>query len=83
MTQIEADIKSIKNAQASIYGALDKIETDVALKIQNLALIASTRKRPEDDMDATKYETRLTALEDTIDSLKKYLMKEKRNDIDL
>ena len=83
ITQIEADIKSIKDAQASIYGAMDEIETDVALKIQNLALIASARKKPEDDMDAAEYETRLTALEDTVDSLKKYLMKEKRSDIDL
>ena len=61
---------------------MDEIETDVALKIQNFALIANTRKKPEDDMNAAIYETRLKALEHTIDSLKRYLMKEKRNDID-
>ena len=83
ITEIEEDIESIKNAQTFIYGAMDTIETDVAQKIQNLGLISATQTTSLDDIDFEKYEERLVMLEDTIDSLQRYLMTEKRKDIGL
>ena len=83
ITEIEEDLESIKNAQTFIYGAMDTIETDVAKKIQDLGLTSATQTTSLDDIDFEKYEERLVMLEDTVDSLKRYLMTEKRKDIGL
>lgn len=75
--QLQEGIESIKKEQTGIYDAMDEIETDISKQIQNLGPAPGSTMSTDFD----GFDERLTTLEETVDSLKRYLMAEKRKDI--